>query len=302
MTWPVLLLVLFGALLHASWNALVKSSSDKTLDTALIHVLCSLLALPVCLYVGPPPAESWPYILGSLVVHVGYYFALAGAYRHGELGLTYPLMRGTAPMLVALTSFAFIGEDLTPLAWLGVACISGGVGHYARVVDSPQSHRVCFDQCCADCHLHRHRCQRCAHFRSRSTIHLHVVCIGWLALCHFGFHATQRASLALCSKALACCRRWCMRLHWVLRHCTLGHDRRACGHGGCATRNIGFFCSADWRLVFERSLDSTKNCRDCGHSFWCCRTSFGLVVEDMCTRRSHSWQHKAFQLRPKLSS
>ncbi len=127
MTWPVLCLVLFGALLHASWNALVKSSSDKTLDTALIHVLCSLLALPVCLYVGPPPAESWPYILGSLVVHVGYYFALAGAYRHGELGLTYPLMRGTAPMLVAMTSFVFIGEDLTPLAWLGVACISGGV-------------------------------------------------------------------------------------------------------------------------------------------------------------------------------
>ena len=127
MTWPVLLLVLFGALLHASWNALVKSSSDKTLDTALIHVLCSLLALPVCLYVGPPPAESWPYILGSLVVHVGYYFALAGAYRYGELGLTYPLMRGTAPMLVAMTSFVFIGEDLTPLAWLGVACISGGV-------------------------------------------------------------------------------------------------------------------------------------------------------------------------------
>lgn len=127
MTWPVWLLVLLGALLHASWNALVKSSSDKTLDTALIHVLCSLLALPVCLYVGPPPAESWPYILGSLVVHVGYYFALAGAYRHGELGLTYPLMRGTAPMLVALTSFAFIGEDLTSLAWLGVACISGGV-------------------------------------------------------------------------------------------------------------------------------------------------------------------------------
>ncbi len=127
MTWPVLCLVLFGALLHASWNALVKSSSDKTLDTALIHVLCSLLALPVCLYVGPPPAESWPYILGSLLVHVGYYFALAGAYRHGELGLTYPLMRGTAPMLVAMTSFVFIGEDLTPLAWLGVACISGGV-------------------------------------------------------------------------------------------------------------------------------------------------------------------------------
>ncbi len=127
MTWPVLCMVLLGALLHASWNAIVKSSSDKTLDTALIHVLCSLLALPVCLYVGPPPAESWPYILGSLVVHVGYYFALAAAYQHGDLGLTYPLMRGTAPMLVALTSFALIGESLSALACLGVACICGGV-------------------------------------------------------------------------------------------------------------------------------------------------------------------------------
>ena len=127
MTWSVLFIVLLGALLHASWNALVKSSTDKTLDTALIHVLCSLLALPVCLYVGPPSPESWPYILASLVVHVGYYFALAGAYKHGDLGLTYPLMRGTAPMLVALASMAVLGEALTPWGWLGVVLICGGV-------------------------------------------------------------------------------------------------------------------------------------------------------------------------------
>jgi phosphonate utilization associated putative membrane protein len=127
MTWPVLLIVLLGALLHASWNALVKSSQDKTLDTALIHVLCSVLAIPVCLYVGPPSEASWPFIAGSLIVHVGYYFALAGAYKHGDLGLTYPLMRGTAPMLVAIASFAWIGEELSPWAWVGVASICGGV-------------------------------------------------------------------------------------------------------------------------------------------------------------------------------
>jgi len=127
MTGSVLFIVMLGALLHASWNALVKSSTDKTLDTALIHVLCSLLALPVCLYVGPPPPESWPYILCSLVVHVGYYFALAGAYKHGDLGLTYPLMRGTAPMLVAVASISLIDESVSPSGWLGVACICVGV-------------------------------------------------------------------------------------------------------------------------------------------------------------------------------
>jgi len=127
MSWSVLLVVVFGALLHASWNVIVKSSADKTLDTALIHLLCSLVALPVCLYVGPPSAETWPFILGSLIVHVGYYFALAGAYKHGDFGLTYPLMRGTAPMLVAIGSFALIGEALSVMAWYGVASICGGV-------------------------------------------------------------------------------------------------------------------------------------------------------------------------------
>jgi phosphonate utilization associated putative membrane protein len=105
----------------------VKSSTDKTLDTALIHVLCSVLALPVCLYVGPPPPESWPYIFCSLVVHIGYYFALASAYKHGDLSLTYPLMRGTAPMLVAVASISLIEEAVSPLGWLGVACICAGV-------------------------------------------------------------------------------------------------------------------------------------------------------------------------------
>jgi phosphonate utilization associated putative membrane protein len=123
----VLLAVLVGALLHASWNALVKSSTDKTLDTALIHVLCSFYAVPVCLYLGPPDPQVWPYIAASLVVHVAYYFALAGAYRHGDLGLAYPLMRGTAPVLVALSSFIVLGEALTPLAWLGVLCVSCGL-------------------------------------------------------------------------------------------------------------------------------------------------------------------------------
>ena len=126
-TWPVLALELTGALLHASWNALVKSSCDKTLDTALIHVLCSVLALPALLVVGLPPLHVWPYVLASLVIHVGYYFALAGALKHGELGLAYPLMRGTAPLLVAIGSFVFLGEAVRPLGWLGIVMVCAGV-------------------------------------------------------------------------------------------------------------------------------------------------------------------------------
>ena len=127
LTWPVVLAVLCGALLHASWNALIKSGNDKALDTALVHFLGAMIALPFALWLGPPPASAWPYIAASLVIHIGYYIALVGAYRHGDLGLTYPIMRGTAPLLVALASGVFIGESPTAGAWVGIAGITLGV-------------------------------------------------------------------------------------------------------------------------------------------------------------------------------
>jgi phosphonate utilization associated putative membrane protein len=142
LTWPVVLAVLFGALLHASWNALVKSSTDKALDTALIHLMGSVVTLPLIVILGWPPAAAWPYILASVVIHIGYYIALTGAYKHGDLGLTYPLMRGTAPLLVALSATLTVGEHLSPLAWAGVAGVCCGVltlGLSRHAMDSPRA-------------------------------------------------------------------------------------------------------------------------------------------------------------------
>jgi drug/metabolite transporter (DMT)-like permease len=127
LTWPIVLAVLFGALLHASWNALVKSSTDKALDTVLIHVVGSILALPLVLWLGWPKPESWPFIAASVTIHIAYYLLLTGAYKNGDLGLTYPLMRGTAPLLVALASVATLGEHLSLAGWLGVVGVSVGV-------------------------------------------------------------------------------------------------------------------------------------------------------------------------------
>ena len=127
LTWPVALAVLSSALLHAGWNALVKAGSDKALDTALLNLVGGLLALPLLAAAGWPPAAAWPWLLASALVHVGYYALLTAAYRHGELSLTYPLMRGAAPLLVALASVAAFGERLSPLSWAGVLGVSLGV-------------------------------------------------------------------------------------------------------------------------------------------------------------------------------
>jgi phosphonate utilization associated putative membrane protein len=140
--------VLLGALLHASWNALVKSSADKALDTALIHLLGSVLTLPLLFLVGLPRPEAWPFIAASAAIHVAYYFLLVGAYRNGELGLTYPLMRGTAPLLVAMASALTLGEMLQPLAWVGVLAICAGVLALGLTPHALQSRRaVAFALC-----------------------------------------------------------------------------------------------------------------------------------------------------------
>ena len=127
MSTGVVLAVLLGALLHATWNALVKSSGDKQLDLALVHLLGGIAALPLLVWVGLPSVAAMPFIGLSLLIHIAYYVTLNGAYQHGDLGSTYPIMRGSAPLLVALGSTLLLGESLSATAWLGIAAVTFGV-------------------------------------------------------------------------------------------------------------------------------------------------------------------------------
>lgn len=127
LTLGVTLAVLGAALLHAAWNAIIKSGRDPLLDTALIALSGTLVSLPLLALVAPPEPASWPYLAASVAVHLGYYTALAGAYKAGDLSHGYPIMRGTAPLLIAAVSVFWFREALSPTAWAGVLLISGGV-------------------------------------------------------------------------------------------------------------------------------------------------------------------------------
>ena len=127
LTLGVTFAVLGAALLHAAWNALLKSGRDPLLDTALVAFAGTLVALPLALVVPAPEPAAWPYIAASVTVHLGYYTALVGAYRAGDLSHGYPIMRGAAPLLVAAASWFWFGEALSVAAWTGVLLICGGV-------------------------------------------------------------------------------------------------------------------------------------------------------------------------------
>ncbi|RVM34407.1 hypothetical protein CN130_10360 [Sinorhizobium meliloti] len=123
----VIALVLLGALLHATWNALVKAGTEKSLDAAMVSLGGAVVALPFLPFLPMPGSEAVPYILVSALFQFAYFQLVAAAYRAGDIGLVYPLMRGVAPLLVAATSSLVIGEELTGGAMAGIMTICAGV-------------------------------------------------------------------------------------------------------------------------------------------------------------------------------
>lgn len=119
--------VLFAAACHASWNALIKIKLDPFATTAIITVACGVIALPTLPFTGLPPFESWPWVVGSVILHLGYYIGLTEAYRTGDMSQVYPIARGSAPLMTALVSTTFIGEHLGVLGWVGILALVSGV-------------------------------------------------------------------------------------------------------------------------------------------------------------------------------
>lgn len=131
LTLPVTLAVLGAALLHAGWNALVKASEDKQLDTFAISAGAGLIALLLLPFLPAPAQASWPWLAGSTAVHILYFGFLAGAYRWGDLSYVYPVMRGGGPMIVAASGALAFAEVLRVNEWLGVLLICAGILAFA---------------------------------------------------------------------------------------------------------------------------------------------------------------------------
>jgi drug/metabolite transporter (DMT)-like permease len=127
MTLGVTAAVLAAALLHATWNALIKASRDIVFDTALVVAAAALIAALAIPWLPAPAVPSWPYLAASAVVHQAYFALLAAAYRRGDLSFAYPLMRGLPPLLVALGGLVLLPDPRSAWLWSGIGAISLGV-------------------------------------------------------------------------------------------------------------------------------------------------------------------------------
>jgi drug/metabolite transporter (DMT)-like permease len=141
MTGWILLLPILAAVLHAVWNALVKTSGDRLVTLGFIAFVNVLTALALLPFVDPPSQAAWAFIAISTLVKYAYYALVNFAYRAGDLSLVYPLARGFAPLAVTIAAAVLAGEylSLPSLAGVVIACLgisSLGIGGLGRLHDS----------------------------------------------------------------------------------------------------------------------------------------------------------------------
>lgn len=127
MPFHLVLLILFAALLHAGWNALLRGGADRLWSMTVMCVAVAIASAAVAVSTAPPARASWVYAVLSALLHVGYNLFLVKSYQAGDLGKTYPIARGSSPILVTIGAALFAGEQVGAAALLGVVLVSGGI-------------------------------------------------------------------------------------------------------------------------------------------------------------------------------
>jgi len=127
----VIALVLLAAVLHASWNAVTKRSSDPLLAMWLVTLSAGLAVLVLAPFASFPRQEAWPYLAASWVLHLAYQLFLVSAYRLGDLSQVYPIARGLGPCVVAALAAGFGGEAISGLQSAGLALTSASLASLA---------------------------------------------------------------------------------------------------------------------------------------------------------------------------
>jgi len=126
---PVLaiVLLLISAVLHTSWNLLIKQSEDKYIVTWWMVTIGGVFALIALFFTGLPPRQMWTFALISICVEAAYFVTLSYAYHDNDFSLIYPVARGSAPAFLALWSFLFLHERLTSGGMFGLGMIISGL-------------------------------------------------------------------------------------------------------------------------------------------------------------------------------
>ena len=121
------LIIIFAAVLHASWNAVVKGGKDKLLQMTAVMSGHIPFALVTLFFVPPLNFACWPNLLLGAIFHFGYQVYLVESYKKADLSQVYPIARASAPLIATIVSFIFLNTEFVLMELIAMALIILGL-------------------------------------------------------------------------------------------------------------------------------------------------------------------------------
>ena len=123
----IFILILFSALCHAVWSAIIKSSKNPLSLMGITSVLEFIIFFPLTFTVPFPTVEVWYFLIATVIIHVFYRLNVIYSYRYGDLSYIYPISRGSSCLFVAIISVLFLSSDVSLLGFIGIIIVCIGL-------------------------------------------------------------------------------------------------------------------------------------------------------------------------------
>ncbi|PPR49503.1 MAG: hypothetical protein CFH15_00453 [Alphaproteobacteria bacterium MarineAlpha5_Bin5] len=123
----IFILILFSALFHAMWSALIKSSSNPLSLMGITSIMELVIFIPLTFTVPLPTLEIWYFLIATIVIHVFYRLNVIYSYKFGDLSYVYPIARGGSSLLIAIISLLFLSSKINLLGFIGVLIVCFGL-------------------------------------------------------------------------------------------------------------------------------------------------------------------------------
>ena len=123
----IFLLIIFSALCHAVWSAIIKSSKNPLSLMGITSILEVTIFLPLTFTVPFPSIEVWYFLIATVIIHVFYRLNVIYSYRYGDLSYIYPISRGSSCLFVAIISILFLSSDISVAGFVGILIVCIGL-------------------------------------------------------------------------------------------------------------------------------------------------------------------------------
>ena len=126
-TTSIYIIILFAALCHACWSAIVKHSDNRLGIMSITSIVEILVFLPFTYIVPIPSLEIWYFIIASVILHGIYRMSVIYSYKFGDLSFVYPIARGGSALFIALISMFVLADHISLIGFISILIVCIGI-------------------------------------------------------------------------------------------------------------------------------------------------------------------------------